>query len=97
MEVRPVAGRQLGHVTGPTDDVESHEFLRRPERIGQKSNLRAILAAMVEQKPPGQGDPKDNPPPAGQDVDRVGAHLRSMLAKLKTHVATMKAGGRREG
>jgi hypothetical protein len=52
---------------------------------------------MVEQKPPGQGDPKENPPPAGQDVDRVGAHLRSMLAKLKTHVATMKAGGRREG
>jgi hypothetical protein len=52
---------------------------------------------MVEQKPPGQVDPKDTPPPAGQDADRVAAHVRSMLAKLKTYVATMKAGGKREG
>jgi hypothetical protein len=51
---------------------------------------------MVNQKPPGQGGPRDILPPAKQDSDRVAAHVRSMLVKLKTHVVAGKAGEKRE-
>lgn len=50
---------------------------------------------MVNQKPPGQGEAKDTSA-AEHEARRVAAHVRSMLAKLKAHVAAAKAADRRE-